>query len=1459
MSLDLTFKQVCAFIEKDQPKLVDTVDKLLGLTFVCAPAVFGPAGLVFLPLLGVKNQLIELGKSVFDLFSRKKDADYLARQKRMEVAYVLICYTAFFDALDVQLPENLRRQIALTHSEKLGLSEDASGREESAIGGGLNEHLSGPASSPDMSPSISFPHPTESLSEQAERHLRLYQQLASGFLEFVKGLKVWDDLRHEEKAELTGKVSETPAMAIKCFEAQYLELARRFEDFAIWANLHEHKKTRELIHSLSDYVRLHARISSASPGSIDIGFAKLHEAVLSMPVSLKLARASEIVSGLTKHYDARIADPIIETKEEPNEGKPCLSFPRVCDAFIPQSFLVVRQTTKTRRLEDEETWGNLARRNDLGAFLLSYLSSPYSTQTPLLILGHPGSGKSLLTKVLAAQLMSKHYTPIRVPLREVDSEAGIPSQIEEQVGRITSVRFEAWYKLSAAFKNNPPLVILDGYDELLQASGKVFSGYLKEVQDFQRNEAEQGRPVRVIVTSRVTLIDKATIPPGSTIIKLLEFDEHQRERWVSIWNSTNRLYFEQAAIHPFQLPKRDLDSSSVLSLAEQPLLLLMLALYDSEQNQLRDSRSLDRTVLYESLLRRFVIRERGKGRDFEVSSAMEQNKEIDFDMQRLGVAAIGMYNRRKLHILSTELNEDLKFFDLERIISVTTGRALSQADLLLGSFFFVHKSRALHKAGAAEHHEETSAFEFLHNTFGEFLTADFVIRQALAEVESLEALKGNEVLRAELDQKLGSADGFSRAWFASLVYTPLYTRPVVLEMIREWVNHMIKRRNISKVKFLSHLDEIVLNQIKRVLSKREMPSIMQKETAQEGYRAPFGVHPLLGHIAIYTINLILLRTIMSDQPFVFDESSVGSHEDGSRPWDQLIHIWRSWFSLDNLNGVTAVLRADRTKGLITISGRDAFRVSESSDRLEGFLNISVALGDNISSGLAGLLLYDAAGSNRLNLDEISDRLSNEHMDLGWRVAFQRLLHVEDDPVGRSLEDVGIVVRNALHLGFRSADAHELEHIINTARKVLTRSILSSNEFRMFEPPHRFDRVGDILRLVDPGNLVNLAERSPEAALAWVQFLQELAGKQWLGRYGGEFMERALHPRQILDLIERNPRAAVTWIRLIREIGGYRWLERYGEEIIERGLNPDRLHDMINRSPEAIIGWVELVRELGVGWWLSPRRTGLFDAVFSLEWMMRVSRLDAKVALDCLNLARELRGDDWLRVNAKEFVEQALAPERLLEVAQRDPDAALGGIRSAREMGLDIRLGGEIDGVWEEMVHPGYLLGLVESNPEAALKVVRVLRELGGQRWIDHYGKEILARAWHPRHFAEVAEWNPEAAFGWFELAFEMPDESRVVHLGNEFLQHIFERRFLVQLLRNKPSAFVRAARIARALGSDQGRHALVQSLNSFLGEPHAGASLRIRLPLEALPDIHWIAQSDESGKLEARVHAMLEG
>ncbi len=77
------------------------------------------------------------------------------------------------------------------------------------------------------------------------------------------------------------------------------------------------------------------------------------------------------------------------------------------------------------------------------------------------------------------------------------------------------------------------MILLDGLDELLQASDHDRRAYLREVPEFQRTEAAVGRDVIVIVTSRVVVADRLDIPPGTTVMKLDPFSDEDIADWLA--------------------------------------------------------------------------------------------------------------------------------------------------------------------------------------------------------------------------------------------------------------------------------------------------------------------------------------------------------------------------------------------------------------------------------------------------------------------------------------------------------------------------------------------------------------------------------------------------------------------------------------------------------------------------------------------------------------------------------------------------------------------------------------------------------------------------------------------------------------------------------------------------------------------------------------------------------------
>jgi hypothetical protein len=115
----------------------------------------------------------------------------------------------------------------------------------------------------------------------------------------------------------------------------------------------------------------------------------------------------------------------------------------------------------------------------------------------------------------------------------------------------------------------------------------------------------------------MAVADRALLPaPGADTIRLEPFRDEQVTRWLEVWNRRNTDGLARRGL-------RRLPPSAALgyrALAEQPLLLLMLALYDADANGLqRSAESLSTPDLYERLLGLFARREVVKNRPAAVA------------------------------------------------------------------------------------------------------------------------------------------------------------------------------------------------------------------------------------------------------------------------------------------------------------------------------------------------------------------------------------------------------------------------------------------------------------------------------------------------------------------------------------------------------------------------------------------------------------------------------------------------------------------------------------------------------------------------------------------------------------------------------------------------------------------------------------------------------------------------
>ena len=915
---------------------LEAVDDLLGAVIVLSPLVAGPAALALLALIEPKNELVKITKNAIKAITRSQASDYLDQGTRLAAANCLLTFTAYFDALDQLLPA-LHQEIGLTEEDK------------KSFVAAFGDAASIPAANLDRR-TIPMPHPA-AVEDTRAAQLGLYQEMSKIMLDSLFELRGWSDRSTSQREQVENLVEKRlPSLACSVYEAEYLGMAIDFPQFFVWNVLRDQQDKDALIRTVGADLRTQFELVASALQNLDLGLGHLAAAIRQIPQAawaepLRPALGT-VAEELHRRYEDQIGRPIIDDRYEAGDGRPQLTYPTKAGSYVPQAYRLARYQDESTHLERDEAWSQQVVHDDLGPFLMRHLESPYSVETPLLILGQPGSGKSLLTQVIAARLTYPRYTTVRVELRDVNPDTDIQAQIEGQIRKDTG-RDINWADFAGNLPLSPPVVILDGYDELLQATGNLFAGYLNQVRRFQHREAVQRRPVRVIVTSRMTLIDKAVVPPGATVVRLEEFGQERRQAWTAVWNAANDGYFRQAGIRPFSLP----DNEKLTQLAEQPLLLLMLAIYDSSGNKLSLRPDIDQTLLYHELLARFIERERSKGADGAAFTGLpeaDRDAEIDRDMERLGVAAIGMFNRQDVKIRNKDLNDDLAYFaDQPGLATDGSRRILSPAELLLGSFFFVHESRSRLADDSAGPGQGPAAFEFLHNTFGEFLAADFILRKVLAETSAICTLAGDAVLRDTLRQRLAIV---SPSWFACLIHTPLHTRPNILAMLREWGIHRLAHSPRPRAELLRSLDMIVVEQLRALLTQTSAagPPAADAGAAQ----TPYTPLPVLGHLAVYSLNLILLSSFLGDDIYTLDEADLGAPS-GVRPWDRLVSLWRSWFPLESLGALATLFTATRDHARIQVVPFQSSLILPNASSLHTTYNVGLALADDFGAASAG--------------------------------------------------------------------------------------------------------------------------------------------------------------------------------------------------------------------------------------------------------------------------------------------------------------------------------------------------------------------------------------------------------------------------------------------------------------------------------------------------------------------------
>ncbi|MCP3804004.1 hypothetical protein NLX83_32515 [Allokutzneria sp. A3M-2-11 16] len=634
----ITFRGALQILGHHDHPWLDRLNSLLGGA-VLASGVLPPVNALW-GWVDQKNEAMSLTRRALDSVSgRVNGAAGLERHQLVIAAHTTIVMTSFFEVVGERLGTPL-----LTKGEKVMLATGEWQRESDSL-----VRLLYAADVPAPSAAVGF-------EDNVSRVELWAQDRLWGIGSFLRGLKDFFDVSVQLNS------SAVMEAVSNRYRSNYLALAATVHEFKVWADLNEHAATRTALRRMEKLLSVAAR----TPRDLRAVVHAINQSELDRPV-IELDTDSYGVGAI---------------------------FPAVDGIFRTPHFRIARATTEARPA-DENWWVALERRRDLDQVLARHFSGPGSTRLPLLLLGHPGAGKSLLTKVLAARLPESGYTVVRVPLRQVDADVPVVEQIQQALHASTNGRV-SWATLADQSEDVIRVVLLDGLDELLQATTNDRGGYLREVQEFQRIEATIGRPVAVVVTSRTLVADRVRIPDGAPMIKLDEFDDDQIAEWISVWNRSNRPMSLETA-----LAQGDL--------ARQPLLLLMLTLYFTDPDTPAEDAELSQVDLYDRLFHTYARREAKKVPNL---SERDLPEAVETQLRRLSTAALGMFNRGRQSITETELSADLRGLK----------EPSPQGERLLGEFFFVHSAEAMTSS-------VQRSYEFLHATFNEHLVAARIVEE----------------------------------------------------------------------------------------------------------------------------------------------------------------------------------------------------------------------------------------------------------------------------------------------------------------------------------------------------------------------------------------------------------------------------------------------------------------------------------------------------------------------------------------------------------------------------------------------------------------------------------------------------------------------------------------------------------------------------------------------------------
>jgi energy-coupling factor transporter ATP-binding protein EcfA2 len=974
------------------------------------------------------------------------------------------------------------------------------------------------------------------------------------------------------------------------YQAFLINFSSEFHEFALWADItlkakiikelkdatktiqSENKKQHELF--IRQTEKIIVKIDELRDKSFikDSGFPSFMDAYKKM-FKVQEEHLSKVLTGKTIENINAHQNQIKSELNKPlsdNTDVEQIIYPLNKNIYISQSFESITYKKKEHRkgFLTADSLGEKAEKGEnIGNYLLQTLVDPNYATKPIILLGNPGAGKSMLSKMFAGLLCETNdFIPFLIKLRSVaSSSASISEHINK--GLANSIENSSdvnWLDWAKEFKNRTPVIIMDGFDELMQTSNRELNGYVDSIREFQEKAINSGVCVRIILTSRITVMQDVSIPEGTKIIKLDSFDTKRRDLWIRKWNDA-----QEKPKYKFAIPKND----KIELLAKEPLLMFMLAVYDFENSELQNmasDKNFNQSKLYDSLLERFIKRQLEKNPVFRDASKSQKDKEEELFRLRLGMIALMMFMNDTTSRDTQKLSEEMAAFGIHK--------SSMQTENILGGFFFIHENKSTTESDA-----EKFNYEFLHKTFGEFLAADFMLRIAKKQFERMFESNQETIAKKETFNFC-----FGYNWF--------HKHNNIQNFLFEHAKQIIKSE--------SQESKFTINIIKTDL----------KELFDKGHQA-FPVTDIrllekksvIEHLGIYSQNLMFLWLAIADenQEINFDifDSTENIGEAVNEP---------KYESQDRDEINKNKLHWKRLAKLWTLVGNYS-----ATAKLTEWIKV-VEVGNSIVlSRHKSDVIHNFSDSASVSCNDFELLLS--YFDNEYKFsAEQKTLEIVEDIIKKKTELTSLAIDALLHR-FHDLFSVESSNLFDWfVNKELSKrqQVIFIKKIGLLKLKIEPNRLVDIIRYISKDKTFVYRD-NPQATIEYLKILVDLKSYFPVSQiFNPEILDEILHrlSKDIGYNDRENPLATLEYIQLLNELNKfYPFRRKFKMDFIEESLHrlSKEMHHLVRENPYSAFEYLKLMNELRKYYPIDKK----IHAEFYEESLIRISK-------DIKNIARD---------------------------------------------------------------------------------------------------------------------------------------------------------------------------------------------------------------------------------------------